>query len=151
MIPINSSYSYGLAAIIAAYEYNITPQELCYMKVAVAADNSTICNFDSGYSIALCKDYFIKYNTTTKGNSTNLNLNISQCSSLPSDLKNLCIYGVVSSDAINSKNVTECDLISNNTYKDNCIYSLAYKYNMSSYCNYITNKTAMDACLGSVK
>ncbi len=149
MMPANSSYSYGLAATLTAYEYNITPQGICYMRIAVGTHNSTICNFDSGYARTLCQYYFISYNRTSKSSSASLN--VSQCSSLSGDLKNICIYGVISSKALSTKNVTECSLISNSTFRDNCIYTIASTYNMSSYCNYMTNKTAMDACLSSVK
>ncbi|MEM0149270.1 MAG: hypothetical protein QXW10_00010 [Candidatus Micrarchaeaceae archaeon] len=145
IIPQNySNYSnFEIGAEMAAF--NITPQSYCYIELANETKNSSLCSFTSGMANELCQGIFALRNTTVALNET------AACGNVPSYLKNTCIYGFISGEALAHDNISECLTISNLTYKDNCIYTMAYKYNQTSYCSYISNTTAMSACYQNVK
>ncbi|MGC8669916.1 MAG: hypothetical protein ACP5TL_02060 [Candidatus Micrarchaeia archaeon] len=129
-------------------EYNITPQEYCYLKLANETRNISLCNFTHGIAYYMCNG-ILNYTKPTLKNET---LNETMvCGSLNSSLKTICEYSYTTGLALSQNNVSECLSISNQTFAEDCIYNLASRYNDSSYCKYMANKTAMAACYQFVK
>ncbi|MGC8651692.1 MAG: hypothetical protein ACP5UH_00350 [Candidatus Micrarchaeia archaeon] len=143
MLPQNSNYPLGVGMELSSL--NITPRQYCYLQLANETKNSSLCSFTTGITSEICKGMFANRTANVTVNESAI------CSNVPSYLKDICEYSYASDEALKEDNVSQCLTISNETYKDNCIYTLAYEYNQSSYCGYILNSTAMDACYGSVK
>ncbi|MCL4374201.1 MAG: hypothetical protein M1360_03535 [Candidatus Marsarchaeota archaeon] len=144
LLPQNANYS--IEAGLEFASLNITPMQYCYLQLANETRNSSLCSFTTGIANYVCKGIF------TAHNATNVTVNESAvCNSVPSALKSICEYSYQSSKALEEDNVSQCLGIGNETYKDNCIYTLAYRYNQSSYCGYITNATSQSACYSGVR
>jgi len=145
LITQNMSNYENIEASIEMSMLNITPQDYCYIELANETKNISVCALTYGTAKEICGALITKPNATVTLNET------TACGSVPSYLKNICEYSFISSEALAHDNVSECLTIDNLTYKDNCIYTIAYKYNNTSYCSYMGNATAMGACYNSVK
>lgn len=124
---------------------NVTTRSFCYYTVATATSNESLCSYVGGTLGSECYSYVSNVNSTLNFNNVS-----SICAASPSYTQDICNYTVFTEKALSQKNVSSCFMIGNSSYVDSCIIQLAYNYNDSSYCSYITdNSTAQDACYSS--
>lgn len=135
---------------------NVTPQGLCYYKVALLLNDKNYCSYVNGVLSQICNQSFSNSvnlnisNLSTNSNSIAQNFT-AYCGSFPEQFQPICIFGLYTSMALKNGSVSYCLAISNITYQYSCITQLASRYNQSSYCDYITNNVStQQACLGSI-
>ncbi|MGC8647554.1 MAG: hypothetical protein ACP5SA_01905 [Candidatus Micrarchaeia archaeon] len=145
ILSANASSYENLEIAFEATNFNITPQEYCILQIVNKTRNETLCNSTGGIASSICKGLFVSYSKNVTINET------VACGNVPSYLKSICEYSYITSQAISKDNLSICKTIDNETYMDQCIFNLAYKYNNTSYCAYIKNATAMSACYYTVK
>ena len=136
---LNSSY-------LSFSEFNITPRDYCFYSLALYSRNSSVCSLASSGVSGLCADYFKVMNSSSAltGNVTTL------CKNAPSYAQGLCNYTIYTEEAVAQKNISSCNAISNASYRSECITELAYRYNDSSFCNYLSfNSTVEQLCVES--
>ncbi len=130
---------------LALTAINTTARSFCYYEVAIATANKTLCGYSGSALGAECYDYLNSTNLTSEFNNVS-----SVCAGAPSYARDICNYTVFTEKALSQKNVSSCFMISNSSYTDSCIVQLAYNYNDSTYCNYITDSnTSKEACYSS--
>lgn len=136
----NTTFAYLSA--VGYQRLNITPRDYCYITVANATMNSSICAL-TGDSIAeqACNA------TASPRNSTPVHTNATAaCASVPSYLKDGCIYSVIIQNAVGFRNLSACEGISQAQYRDSCFAALANQYSNASYCGYISNVSTRNNC-----
>jgi hypothetical protein len=125
-------------------------RDLCYVGIAFKSRNISYCSYvqeanlssdcSSALSVAPNKAVGSSFlnSTTIQG--------LCSVSANSSDQVN-CTYFYMSIEALQTGNRTICDSIPA-PFSYNCYYYLAVKFNQTAYCNYITNFTYNNACVG---
>lgn|GEM_PF-3322403 len=125
-------------------------KEVCYLSAAAASNNASSCYMISNETLRdLCNTY--GYQQTTSSNAT-------QNATVPMDLcagesgANLTSCEALSNivEAVTSKNLTKCADITDSLLEYQCYTSMAYAYNDTTYCGYIQNATANQACMDDI-
>ncbi|MEM3227803.1 MAG: hypothetical protein QXR58_00680 [Candidatus Micrarchaeaceae archaeon] len=124
---------------------NVTPQGLCYYSVAIAHKNESLCSSAGGELASMCTYNFYEPKTNLTLNTTALNVS-AICANSPPSSAQYCELGLETSMAIKEDNVSRCLAISGDQFQYSCIDALAESYKSASYCSYITNSTAQQAC-----
>lgn len=135
----------SLFSALSGYSFasqNYSSRDLCYILLASNSQNQTVCSFASSYAQGTCA-YATKANNTLE--AQNYSQLLSSCQSLSQYNVN-CTQYVELAIAIATKNLTTCaSLPLNVSY--NCYSSIAIDQRNSTYCGYIKNATANNACL----
>ncbi|MGI0141481.1 MAG: hypothetical protein ACREBF_02405 [Candidatus Micrarchaeales archaeon] len=121
---------------------NYSVRDVCYSVLASKTSNSTYCSDASPAGQTLC-NYSV--NGAAAAQPENYSQLLNSCNEL-SQYKTTCTRAVLLAEAINTKNVSICASFQGMVSWE-CYTSLATKYTNSTYCGYITNSTANNACL----
>jgi len=113
-------------------EMNATPQNYCYYNLALQTHNESLCNLTSITIGNMCR-----YTLLKPANSVNAsNINITMCSKLPAGMQPMCEYGMLSAQAVKSKNVSICLQLNSSSiniqYQYSCISAFAMRQSETS-------------------
>ena len=138
-----------LGGYSTTYTQNLTLNGYCYAAAAYTSANVAICDNLSGTEGEICsaaagaKAIAVKNQNITANFST-----LSKgCTYANSSTSSLCMDVIRTSDAINTKNASECGLIQTALLQNTCYGDIAYAYNDTSYCSYIANVTIRNNCV----
>jgi len=125
-------------------DYNITARDLCILSVAQELGNKSYCSmFNSSIMQSAC--YELVSPVQPSSSEVNYTSLLQACSGAGS-FTNTCRTLVLISEAVSNKNVSICKTL-NQTASWQCFTTLARTYKNISYCGYITNATANNACI----
>ncbi len=122
--------------------YNLTPFEYCYSRLAFLKHNISECYFLSGAPASICESQFANpsYSAVNISNMT------ASCGSLPADEQQLCLSGVSIYNALITKNMSICNKLNSSDSQYTCAVDIASKYGNATYCSYLTNSTLANNC-----
>lgn len=125
-------------------------KDLCYFSVAAASNNVTSCKaISNGTLQGVCNSY--GYQQTAGVNTTQNSTTLADvCNGYSGTGLVSCDALISITDAVTNKNATECARITNTSFEYQCYASMARAYNDTSYCGYIQNSTANQACVEDI-
>jgi hypothetical protein len=127
---------------------NTTPRNYCYYDLSILTGNRTGCSKVNGVLNGVCNAAFTHSNSTL--NIANATAFCAQLKSQGGNLSDLCIEGLLTSEALGASNVSKCLQIPLTTFKYDCITNYAINKTNTSYCSYIDNSTVAQECYISV-
>ena len=135
---------------LSAYNISYSARDYCYTEVASDTRNATDCAMVSNSIVrGICNQ--TSASQAVQGNiSINSSTISSACSTYAGENLTTCQDILSIGEAVSSRNVSVCKSISETTYQYECYAALAKAYNESSFCGYISNSTANQACLQDI-
>ncbi|MGC8730299.1 MAG: hypothetical protein ACP5RP_02875 [Candidatus Micrarchaeia archaeon] len=124
---------------------NATPKEYCYYMLSLYYKNESSCN-NTGKFYQNCKLQLSVKNTTMH---YSINTSICNNSNISAEMKNICIDGIITSEAVRQENASICTYIKNVNMSYSCMEDLASTYRNTKYCDLISNATMKSACIRS--
>ena len=141
--------SYMLTYLLAIPNESISPKDLCYLAVAGKTSNSSLCGYISSSQISqLCTSVSSRANVTPQSFNASQILNACSSSSMYISEKQ-CIVYLTLSESIETDNITWCKTLGSDYYTT-CYSSFASAFKNATYCSYISNITASNACLANM-
>ena len=151
------SNTFGPYGYVSYGELSITPQGLCYYRIATSLKEESLCQ-SAGAMSSLCYSNITSANAQGAGSSAQANSTINNysvsnltaaCSSV-ANVTGICSYAIYTEKALSERNASECMLIGPESLQDSCIVELATYYNSTSYCSAIKgNASTRQACITS--
>ncbi len=152
----NASYSgvgtpgQGPSVYLSEYNISYSAKDYCYAEIASDTGNATDCAMVSNSIVrGICNQ-----TSGTQTAQSNIQINSSTissaCGTYSGENFTTCQGILQIGEAISSKNASNCGSISETIYKYECYAALAKAYNDSSFCGYISNSTASQACMQDI-
>ncbi|MDE1828449.1 MAG: hypothetical protein KGH65_04785 [Candidatus Micrarchaeota archaeon] len=143
----NSSVISSISSLAFLPSQNYSARDICYTLLASRTSNSALCANESASARGLCA-YAVAGNYTNSTPTSYAQL-IASCSAFQ-QYQGFCAQYVLLAEAIDTKNVSICASFSA-ALSLQCYSSMAAKYNNATFCGYIRNSTANNACLLQIK
>ncbi|MDE1850215.1 MAG: hypothetical protein KGH54_00265 [Candidatus Micrarchaeota archaeon] len=142
----NSSALSSISSLAFLPSQNISARDVCYTMLAARTSNPAFCANESSSGQGLCAYAVRNYTNATPTSYGEL---LSSCGQFM-QYRGICAQYVLLAEAINTKNVSICAGFQQQ-FAIQCYSSIAAKYSNATFCGYIRNSTAYNACLLQIK
>ena len=142
----NSSVLSSISSLAFLPNQNYSARDICYTILAARTSNSAFCGNESASAQGLCTYAVRNYTNSTPTSYSQL---LSNCGQFM-QYRGMCTQYVLLAEAINTKNVSICAGFQS-SFAIQCYSSIAARYNNATFCGYIRNSTANNACLLQIK
>lgn len=142
----NASILSSIGSLAFLPNQNYSARDICYMVLAFRTSNPALCANESASAQGLCAYALRNY---TNSSPTTYGQLLSSCAQF-GQYRSICTQSVLLAQAINTKNISICAAFQAQLATE-CYSSIAAKYRNASFCGYISNSTANNACLLQIK